>query len=293
MKKLKKFRFDVFSIIGFTLLLIYTLSLLIPLVWAFITSLKGRLDFLASPFWPTKGMSFDNYKKSFDLLYITVTTDLGTKSVYLIRLFINSIMYAVGCGLMHTLAPCLVAYAVAKYHFKFSNFLYSFVIVTMILPSVGTLASEIEITKALGIFDTMYGMYIMRFTFLGSNFLIFYATFKSISWEYAEAGLMDGASHFKIFTTIMLPLAKTTFGALFLLSFITYWNEYTTPMIFLPSSPTVAYGLHRFRFSTKNEISSVTMQMAACLLVSAPIFVIFVLARNKIMGNLTMGGLKG
>jgi ABC-type glycerol-3-phosphate transport system permease component len=133
----------------------------------------------------------------------------------------------------------------------------------------------------------------MNMNLLDTAFLVFYAGYKNLSWEYAEAGLMDGASHFKIFTRIMMPLVKTTFGAIFLLSFITYWNEYTTPMIFLQSNPTVAYGLYRFRFSSRSEITSVTMQMTACLLVSLPIFVIFVTFKNKIMGNLTMGGLKG
>ena len=283
----------VFLIVGMSMLLLYTVSLLVPVSWAIITSLKSRLDFINNPFGLLEEWIFTNYSDAFELLYVTVTDSLGTKDVFLSRLFINSVIYAIGCGFMHTLAPCLVAYAVAKYKFKFSGFLYNFVIITMLLPSVGTLASEITIVKVIGFYDSFLGMFGMRFSFLGSNFLIFYAAFKSISWEYAEAGLMDGASHFKIFTRIMMPLVKTTFGAIFLLSFITYWNEYTTPMIFLPSNPTVAYGLYRFRFSSRSEITSVTMQMTACLLVSLPIFVIFVTFKNKIMGNLTMGGLKG
>lgn len=283
----------IFLVVGMCFLLLYTVSLLVPVVWAIITSLKKRLDFINNPFGLPKEWEFANYSNAFKLLYVTVTDSLGTKDVYLSRLFFNSVVYAVGCGFMHTLAPCLVAYAAAKYKFKFSGFIYGFVIVSMLLPSVGTLASEITIVKGLNLYDSFLGMFVMRFSFLGANFLIFYAAFKSISWEYAEAGLMDGASHFKIFTRVMMPLVKTTFGAIFLLSFITYWNEYTTPMIFLPSNPTVAYGLYRFRFSSRSEITSVTMQMTACLLVSFPIFVVFVIFKNKIMGNLTMGGLKG
>ncbi|MBO5481307.1 MAG: carbohydrate ABC transporter permease [Clostridia bacterium] len=283
----------VFLIIGMSMLLLYTVSLLIPTFWAIITSFKERLDFITNKFGLPKVWTFDNYINAFDLLQVTVYDSLGRKDVYLSRMFFNSVIYALGCGFAHTLAPCLVSYAVAKYKFKFSGFIYNFVIVAMLLPSVGTLASEISIVKGLGIYDTFFGMFIMRFSFLGSNFLIFYAAFKSISWEYAEAGLMDGASHFKIFTQIMLPLVKTTFGAIFLLSFITYWNEYTTPMVFLPSNPTVAYGLYCFRFSPKSAITAVPMQMTACLLVSFPIFVVFVIFKNKIMGNLTMGGLKG
>ena len=166
-------------------------------------------------------------------------------------------------------------------------------IVAMLLPSVGTLASEIQITKALGLFDSFFGMFVMRFSLLGSNFLIFYATFKSVSWEYAEAAMIDGASHFRVFSTIRLPLAKTAFGAVFMLAFITYWNEYTTPMVFLPSQPTLAYGLWYFRQNPDPRYSSVPMQLAACLISCIPIFLLFMLFKNRIMGNLTMGGLKG
>lgn len=293
MKKSRKKTFDLFATIGVILLSLYTLSLFFPFLWAFFASLKDSFDFSKNPFWPTKDMSYDNFVNAFRYMSVEVSGTQGTKTVLFVRLVLNSLVYAVGCGLCHTLAPCLAAYATSKYHFRFSNFLYGFVIVAMLLPSVGTLASEIQITKALGLFDSFFGMFVMRFSLLGSNFLIFYATFKSVSWEYAEAAMIDGASHFRVFSTIMLPLAKTAFGAVFMLAFITYWNEYTTPMVFLPSQPTLAYGLWYFRQNPDPRYSSVPMQLAACLISCIPIFLLFMLFKNRIMGNLTMGGLKG
>ena len=293
MRTSKKFRFDLFTVVGVTLLLAYTLSLILPFVWAFFAAMKDSFEFSKHPFWPTKNMSFQNFKAVFELFTIDVVDAQGIKTVYFTRFVVNSLIYAVGCGLAHTLAPCFAAYATSKYNFKFSKFLYAFVIVAMLLPSVGTLASEIQITKAIGVYDSFFGMFIMRFSLLGSNFLIFYATFKSISWEYAEAAMIDGASHLRVFTTIMLPLAKTAIGAIFMLAFITYWNEYTTPMVFLPSQPTLAYALWFFRQSSDGRYSNVPMQLAACLISCVPIFVLFMVFKNKIMGNLTMGGLKG
>jgi ABC-type glycerol-3-phosphate transport system permease component len=251
------------------------------------------LDFINNPFGLPEEWIFTNYSDAFELLYVTVTDSLGTKDVFLSRLFINSVIYAIGCGFMHTLAPCLVAYAVAKYKFKFSGFLYNFVIITMLLPSVGTLASEITIVKAIGFYDSFLGMFGMRFSFLGSNFLIFYAAFKSLPNDFKEAAEMDGASQLQVLLQIVLPLVKTTIGAIALLSFITYWNDYTTAMIFLPNMPTIAYGLQYFTSSSLNEASTLPVKIAACTMVIIPIFIVFVIFKDKLIGNMAVGGIKG
>ena len=90
-----------------------------------------------------------------------------------------------------------------------------------------------------------------------------------------------------------MPLVKTTIGALALLNFITYWNDYNTAMIYLPSMPTVSYGLYRFTRSTDNKATFVTVWVAACMLVTIPICIVFMLFKDKMIGNLAVGGIKG
>ncbi len=75
-----------------------------------------------------------------------------------------------------------------------------------------------------------------------------------------------------------------------LLSFISFWNDYYTPMVFLPENPTMSYGL--FLFQTDNK-ASVPVQLSACLLACLPILAVFVAFKDKIMSNVTMGGIKG
>ena len=119
---------------------------------------------------------------------------------------------------------------------------------------------------------------------------MFYATFKSLPWTFAEAAQIDGAGHFRTFIQIMLPLIRSTLFAVFILLFIEHWNDYYTPMVFLPEKPTMSYGL--FIFQTDNKAST-PIQLAACILACVPILIVFAAFKDKIMSNVTMGGIKG
>ena len=161
------------------------------------------------------------------------------------------------------------------------------------MPIVGSLPSEIKMSKILHFYDNMWGIFLMKVYFGGSTFLIFYASFKGVAKEYAEAARIDGASEFAIMIKIMFPLVGNTITTLLLLAFIGYWNDYYTPMIFLPSSPTIAYGLYRFQGNTGTESSGITVKLAACSILIVPIIALFIALRKKILTNISIGGVKG
>ena len=144
----------------------------------------------------------------------------------------------------------------------------------------------------------MLGMYIMKGYFANVNFLIFYAMFRGISGTYTEAGLLDGAGYWRIYFRIILPLASSTFLAVFLLSFIAHWNDYSTPLMYLPSYPPLSYGLYMISAGSMDsgQIDNAMTEpakIAACFLVSLPIIIIFSIFNQKIMTNVSVGGLKG
>lgn len=285
---------QIFPLIFFVLLLIYCISLLIPMAWALMSSLKTRLDFRMDPLGFPTSFAWENYVSAFNALYIQVSAGAGVRNVYLLEMFGYTLAYAVGATIAATLAHMVVAYICAKYtRFKITKVLYSIVIVTMILPIVGSLPSEMQVVRTLGLYNNILGAWIMKATFLGTHFLIFYATFKGISWEYAEAAFMDGASHARVMFQIMFPLAKTTVSAIALLSFIGFWNDANMSMIYMPDIPTVAYGLFRFQFSTGQESSSITVQLAGCTIVMFPIFVLYMCFKKQLIGNIAIGGIKG
>ena len=289
--KSKGKRREVFLIVGFILLLIYTVSFLAPLCWALMTSFKGEIEFMEGVFTLPKSLDFSNYKTAYK--NIAVPWKLGTGNVYIVEMFVNTLIYSILCTITHTITPCIAAYAIAKFKFRFNKVVYGIVIVTMIMPIIGNLASEIQVARTLHFYDNFFGLAIMRGHFLGANFLIYYAAFKSLANDFADAARVDGASQFCVMTRIMFPLVKTTIYAIALISFITYWNDYQTAMIYLPSHPTISYGLYYFTHSTTNQSSFVTVQIAGCMLVCIPILIVFILFKDRLMGNMAIGGVKG
>lgn len=275
-------------IVLLVLMILYTLSLLLPILWSVITSLKTRSDFVTNVFGLPRKWKFSNYVDVFNHFTVTV----ANVEIGFFRLIINTLLYSVGCAFLATLTPCITAYAVAKYDFKFGKVIYTIVIVAMILPIVGSLPSEINMMRMLGLYDTLPGIWLMKTYFLGMYFLVFHATFKGVPREFSEAASIDGASHLRVMVRVILPLVKNAFFTVMLIKFIEFWNDYQTPMLYIPSYPTLSYGMYLFEFDTTNAFGSVPMKLAGCMLVLLPIMVLFLVFHNKLIGNVSMGGIK-
>jgi ABC-type glycerol-3-phosphate transport system permease component len=274
-------------------LVLNTLVLGTMIYLALTTSLKEYFDFKINPIMglPEK-LWFQNYVDAFSAFAVKV--DGNTRTVMLFEMLVNSVIHAIGCSLTATITPCLVAYLVAKYDEKLNDFVYYTVIVAMILPIVGALPSEIQIAKQLGLYNTRFGMVLMRASYLGTYFLIFHGTFKGLSDEYIEAATIDGAGQWQVMIQIVFPLIKTTIFAIFLLNFISYWNEYQGPLIYMGDYPTAAVGLFRYVYNaSQSGASAMTLQMAGCMILFVPILVLFLIFKDVFMGNLTVGGIKG
>jgi ABC-type glycerol-3-phosphate transport system permease component len=297
-KKSKKiFRVsNILFIILFVVLTLYTVSLVIPFLWGIMTSLKTQTEFELDPFGLPSVWHFENYIDALNLFCVRIETNssgMASQYVYIETMVLNSVLYCFGSAFFSTLAPCLVAYITAKYPYRVMKWINSFVVIAMILPIIGSGPSEMQMVKNLGLYDSFIGFYFMRFSFLGLYYLLFNAAFKNLSWGYAEAAIIDGASDFTIMVKIMLPLVSSTFGVIMLLYFISYWNDYMTPVLYLPSYPTVAVGLYKFYTAPGQQTGLIPMQLTGCMLVMIPILIVFIIFRNKIMGNVAIGGLKG
>ena len=275
------------------ILLCYCAILIFMFAWAIINSLKKTAEFYINAVSLPKVPQFSNFLKALQGIRMRARINGIDYYIYLPEMFLNSLLYAGGCAFFATLAPCITAYATARFKFKFNSVIYGIVIFAMVTPIVGTIPSQISMAKNLGFFGSMWGMYFMSFTFLGTYYLIFLATFKTLSRDYADAAAMDGAGHFTVMTRIMLPLVKNTFFAIFVLLFINYWNDYQTAWLFLPQNPTAAVGLQFFRLASEAQYRDVTIQLAGSLLLLIPIIILFTAFRDKLMGNLTIGGIKG
>lgn len=285
----KRSKTSLFFVVLFVLLAIYSLILIGLLVWAMISAFKTPRNFQTDPVGlPEKIVN--NFAEAIKLYKIQVG---GIKGQPLYAMFpqmlYNSVMYSVGCALFNTAVTCLTAYCCARYKYRLSKIVYAVVLITMTIPIVGSLPSQIQVAQTLRIYNTVWGMWLQSASFLGLYFLVFYETFASLPNSFFEAARIDGADDLSLIFRIALPLAKNVFFTIFLLNFITYWNDYQTPLLFLKSMPVLSYGLYLITQSN----AYVPMIMAAATVVLAPVVLIFIFANKKLMGNLTVGGVKG
>ena len=124
-------------------------------------------------------------------------------------------------------------------------------------------------------------------------FLVFYNMFKQLPMAYTEAAKIDGAGNMSVLIKIVLPLVRNTFFTVMLINFIGFWNDYQTPLIYLPSYPTIALGMYHMASTTENGLSTVPMRMTGAMLMLIPILALFLAFHKRLLGNLTIGGIKG
>lgn len=287
---------DAVSIVIGILLCVYVIGLFAPMVWTVVISFMDADAYYsfyqegtAVPF----SFTTDNFTQAIPhIQVVSETTSLGYN---MLGLYINSLKYAVFSALAFTLCSTVVSYLTARFDFKFSKLIYAFVIVAMSLPIVGSMPSEIQMLQNLGIYGTWLSIPILRFNFLSVYFLVFHATFRGISKEYSEAAKIDGASNLRIMMQIVIPQALNIIVTVFVIMFITYWNDYQVPMLYLKDYPVAAYAVYQFVNTTRNAAfnSSVPLQMAGTLLMTLPVLITVIIFNKRLRVSVSIGGIKG
>ena len=281
---------NIMKIVLGSCLTLYTISLFIPFIWSLVTSFRGQMDIALNGYFNIpREFTFSHYENAWLEFEIQVATKTGSRKVYIEEMFLNTVVYSVCTAFFGTLSPCITAYLCAKYPYRFGRFIYTLVVILMLIPVVGNMPSMLVVLDTLGINDTLFAQICMAAGFTNTYFLIFYSTFKGLSDGYAEAARIDGASDTCVMFQIMFPLVKTTILIVFLLLFISRWNNYLDPMMYYPSHPTIGLGLNLYT----QQGNTLPQMLAASMMVITPILILFLLFKKYLMGNLTMGGLKG
>ena len=287
---------NIFPTVAWLSVVLWCLVFLLLILWSFSNSLKSYINFYLDPlFFPKTGegfgWNFSNYAAAFSALKVV----REGREIMAPEMLLNSLLYAGGSGVVSVITACLASYILAKYSYlKWVRGLWIIVLITNYLPIGSSLAANIKLLTDLGLYDSMLGVIFWQCGAFGYIFLIYYATWKGVSWSYAEAAFIDGAGHFRTMLLIMWPMTRTIFGVLFIQQFITLWNDYMTPIIYLPSYPNLSYGAYQFQFSVADvNIATPPIQIAGLLMLALPVFILFLIFRNKLMGSLTLGGLKG
>ena len=261
----------------YALLIILSLTYLAPFAWQVSTSVK-RLDdvyqvpprWFATPEW-------GNYAKVFE------TMPFG-------RYLLNTFLITAAAVAGQVLSGALAAYAFARLRWRGRDLCFVLLLSTLMLPHQVLMVPQYVIFKRLGWIDT-YKPLVVPFFLGGSAFYIFLLRqyFLTIPRELEESAKIDGAGHWRIFWSIILPNAKPALATVAVLSFIARWHDLLAPVIYLNSFEkfTVSVGLTAFRSA---QVGYVHTLMAAATIALVPVVVLFFVAQRVFLRGLTLTG---
>ncbi len=296
----KKSKLDIFGkcfeIFLLVFLILYCISLLVPLVWMVLTSLKEYDDYLLNAFGFPKTWAWHNYADVLKVFKVSYTAKSGAIIKYDIwGMALYSIIWTFGKSFIHVLMASMCAYVLAKFKFFGSNLLYSVGIFIMIIPIVGSTPSMMLLRRELGIYNNMFLLLITSeaTAFSGMHFMLLYAAFKRIPKTYGEAVLIDGGNQYTTFFRVVLPMAVPTMVAVFVLQFLATWSDYNTFVVWMPSYPSLSVGMYLFEQQATKKGVSMPVVLASFVIVIIPTTVIYLSTQKILMSKFTVGGLKG
>ena len=262
-------------------LLAIALFSLLPLLYMVSTSVKADgMEFAVPIEWIPQVLHPENYARAF-IRFPTLT---------FLR---NSVIIVVFCLVGEVLTGAMVAYGFARARFPGRQILFFVMLSTMMLPQMVTLIPQFILFRELGWINTFLPLIVPAF-FGGHPFYIFLLRqfFMGLPAELEDAARIDGAGFFRIWWSVALPLAKPGLTTVAILSILTHWNDFTTPLIYLKSTRnfTVALGIHLFKDSYQMRFNQ---QMAYAVMMTLPVFLLFFLFQKNFIRGITFSGMGG
>ena len=219
--------------------------------------------------------------------------DLFAVDLDFLKLFWNSafISLLVTVGQVFTCAMAAFCFAVVQ--FRLRNFLFTLLLVTLMIPTQVTLIPNFIVFKWLGLIGTSIPLWLPAFWGGALGTFLLRQYFLTIPRELAEAARMDGANLIQIFWMIYMPLARPAMAALAIFSFKAAWNDLLAPLVYMPAVPntTLTVGLAFFQ-QQLNVSGKFTVLMAGALISVLPLIIVFFIAQKQFIEGIALSGIK-
>lgn len=245
------------------------------------TSLKNPQELaIYPPIWIPHPIRWDNYIHAF-------------QEASLAKYMVNTLLVALPSVLGAVASNALAAYGFARVRWPGRDVVFSLVLATLILPGFVTFIPLYLIYKNLGWINSFLPLVVPNF--LGNAFFIFLLRqfFMTLPEELSDAARVDGASEFRIFLQIILPLAKPALAVVALFQFIGSWNDYFGPLIYLSNKELYTISIGIANMQTSYGFSNFAWIMAATCMSVIPIVILFFFAQRTFIEGIALTGLKG
>lgn len=256
---------------------------LFPFYWMFTTSIKLGQDVFS---YPPKLFGFDVTFKNYAEAW-----EMQNFSLYLfntLKIVVFTIAFSVG-------SSAFVAYGFSRIKFKGKKFFFLLVLATMVMPTEVLIIPQYLEFNRFGWLNTHLPLIVP--TMFGNAFFVFliYQYLKGIPMDLDEAAKIDGCGRLKIFLKIILPLLKPVLATCTIFQFMNSWNDYMGPLIYLQTREHWTMSLGIASMNSEQLYSSVTWghRMAMSTVFSLFPLTVFFLAQDKLIGGISMSGIKG
>ena len=259
-----------------------------PFLWLTLASLKDGSQILGidSPVLPVDEngnfrVHFDNYVVAFDYLQLNT-------------LFVNTFIVATVATAFNLFFNSLAGYAFARINFRGRETIFRLVLASLMVPGTVMLVPNMIIINELGLYDTLPAL-IVPFVMSVYNICLMRQTFLGFPRELEEAAIIDGASAFRVFWTIAMPLARPMLVVLGITTFMWNYNNFLWPLVVIqsPENGTLSLGLGSLVAASATNAELYPVMLAASVVISLPLIILFLIFQKFIVKGIAAGALKG
>lgn len=268
--------------VTYVLLALWAVIVLFPFYWMVLTSVKSYSTYSSEriPAFFTLSPTLQNYRDAF------TAVPLG-------RYFLNTVIFTVATTAIMLVVITLAAFAFARLNFRGKQLAFTCFLALMMIPNELVIITNFVTITDAGLRNTFWGLILPSVTSVFYIYLL-EENFAQIPNELYYAAKVDGTSDFKYLWKVMLPICRPTVVTIVILKVIECWNSYVWPRLITDDENyfLVSNGIQAIRengFGREN----IPAMMAAVVVISVPLIVLFLLFRNKVMEGVSRGGTKG
>lgn len=264
----------------YALLIILSITTLFPLVWMFYSSFKTNQEFALSVISLPKGFRIENY------IHAWKTANIG---IY----FFNSVFVSAASIVFTVLIGASASFTLAKFAFSGKKAILSILMIGMLIPLQSVLVPLFSLMRSLKLLNTPWSLILVYTAFnLPLTVFLMESFIAAFPDAIMEAAIIDGASMWRIFFAVILPMTRPVIATAAILNFLNNWKEFSFALVFInsESKKTLPLGLYNFLGAYTTDYAGL---MAALMIATVPILIIYLALQEQVINGMTAGAVKG
>ena len=270
-----------FTVISHVVLTLWSILVILPLAWVFLSSWKTTGEIFNSPLALPQHWSFDNY--------IGAWTDS-----HIGRYLLNSVFVVTAALVLVMLLGSAAAYSLARYPFPGSGLVYYLILAGLTFPVFLAIVPLFFVLKNTGLLNTLPGL-VATYVAFAFPFTVFflYPFFRTLPQEIAEAAELDGAGEWRTFAQVMVPMARPGIVAVAIFNFLGLWNQFLLPVALNTNEDNYVLSQGMARFASQAGYAVNFGQLFAAVVITVvPVLIVYIIFQRQLQGSLSQGTLK-